>query len=229
MRFKQWLEMDRIMDFDPEDAIGRYTQMQAEQLGITYAEAAERSMARLYGQIGSGKDIIVILTAFRSERPPGCASNPSECLTGDKLLAMNRDANRQLVMDIRGLGWGYTPVLGGFMEKLSTGGEKRVHEESFFITATGNQQKVVASVQKLVEKYDQDAALIKLPDNPQAMLLFRNGSTAPVGEWHADPTQMATYYTRMKGGPKGRQFKFEAAGNDSNMSRWAVDTWFKNK
>ena len=198
---------------DPEDNIGRLIQMQAEQNGISINEAAERSMARLFGQIQDNPSTVIIMTAFRGERR----------------LSENRALNRQLAADIRKLGWGYTPVLGGFVEKGADGEENRVHEESFFINANGSPKQVASLVVRLLEKYQQEAALIKLPEQPDAMLMFTNGSTTSVGQWHADPTQMATYYTRMRSGPPGRQFKFEAAGDDSVMTRFAVEKYFKNK
>lgn len=196
--------------FEPDDLIGRYIEFKAEQEGISFNEAAERSMARLYGQIHN--KAVVIVTAFRSERS----------------LAENRAMNRSLANDLRSLHWGYTPVLGGFVEKTAEG-EKRVHEESFFVNATGDYGSIVATVRKLLEKYEQEAALVKLPEQPDAVLLWANGTTSPVGQWHADPDQMAQYYTRMRSGPAGRQFKFEAAGDDSMMTRYAVDDFFRKR
>lgn len=198
---------------DPDDRIGRFIQMQSEQNGISINEAAERSMARLFGQLEENPSTVVIMTAFRGERP----------------LRQNRALNKQLASDIRQLGWGYTPVMGGFVEKTADGKPNRVHEESFFISANGAPKQVVSFVLWLLAKYEQEAALIKLPEQPDAMLLQQNGSMSSVGRWHADPQQMATYYTRMRSGPAGRQFTFEAAGDDSVMARMAVDRYFKNK
>jgi hypothetical protein len=119
------------------------------------------------------------------------------------------------------------------MEKVrgEDGEEKKVHahEESFFVNAQGDPGHVVATTVKLLNKYQQEAAIIKTPDEPQAMLLSASGSTAPVGQWHADPQLMAQYYTRMRSGPKNRQFKFVAAGDDSRMTRMAVDNFFKKR
>jgi hypothetical protein len=198
-------------DLDPDDHIRRYVKFKAEQSGISVNEAARRSMSRLYSQIKDDKTI-VILTAFRSERS----------------MAENRLLNRQLANDVRSLHWGYTPVLGGYVEKTADG-EKRVHEESLFIVANGDPRQAILHVIKLLDKYGQESALIKFPEEPNAFLIYPNGEKSSAGLWQADPSLMAIYYTRMRNGPSGRQFKFEAAGDDSLMTRMAVDHFFKKK
>lgn len=199
-------------DVESEDHIGRYTQMKAHQWGVTLAEAAERSMSRLYGQI-QVSERVVIVTAFQHKQS----------------LRQNRGLNVSLASDIRQLGWGYTPVMGGFVEKNKDGKDVHVREESFFVNADSSPKQVSTAVLKMLETYQQQAALVKLSEQPDAMLLWANGSTTSVGQWHADSQQMAQYYTRMRNGPPGRQFTFEAAGDDSGMTRLGVDLFFKNR
>jgi hypothetical protein len=198
-----------------ESDIVRYVEYMAAQQGISLDEAASRSLGRLFHQVEQSNNPLVIITAFRSERT----------------LIANRSLNRLLAADIRSLGWGYTPVLGGFLEKTQDAQgqqqEVRVHEESIFVNAAGNNQEVVRSVVGLLNKYQQEAALLKLPGNDQTLMLAANGDLSPVGVWNADPQLMATYYTRMRKGPSNRQFTFEATGDDSMMTRWAVDTHYR--
>ena len=198
---------------DPDDKIGRFIHMKAHEWNVGITEAAERSMARLYGQIANNDKTVIILTAFRHEND----------------IKTNRQLNVSLGADLRKLGWGYTPVMGGFVEKGEGGKDVHVQEESMFVNATGDPGQVVSTIHKLLQKYQQQAALVKLPDDPVAVLLWDDGHTTPAGQWHADPQQMAQYYTQMRSGPLGRQFKFEAAGDDSVMTRMAVENFFKNQ
>ena len=154
------------------------------------------------------------MTAFRSERT----------------LAQNRMLNRKLANEIRSFGWGYTPVLGGFMETVKDDqGERQIHshEESFFITTDGPPKEVIDKVSSLLDEYQQEAALLKLPNDTDATLLNADGSTFSVGKWKNDEQQMAVYYTKMKKGVD-RQFTFEAAGDDSITSKRAVNIYLES-
>jgi hypothetical protein len=200
-----------------DEAMARYLEYLAWNEGVGLDEAARRSLAHLFGQLQSNDHTYVIITAFRSE----------------KGLQMNRVANGSLAHDVRQLGWGYTPVLGGFVEtsedEHGRPQQVRVHEESLFVAAGGDARQIKARVIGLLQKYQQEAALLKLPGETQALLLSHDGATSGIGQWKADPHLMATYYTRMRKGPRNRQFTFEAAGDDSNMTRLAVETFFRCK
>ena len=206
MSFKEFLEESDIL---------RYIQYKAKESNVSLDEAARQSLSRLFSQFQNAETPIIILTAFRSERT----------------LIANRNLNRQLANDLRALGWGYTPVLGGYLETIAdeSGQPKqvRVHEESFLVNAVYSKD-LINKVTALLKKYEQEAALLKSPNNEEAFLLFANGQTSSVGKWKADPQQMATYYTRMKNGPEGRQFTFEAAGDDSRTTKMAVDFFLKD-
>ena len=97
------------------------------------------------------------------------------------------------------------------------------------MNASGDARQVTAKVISLLGKYQQEAALVKYAGSDTASLLYPNGQTVEVGRWQGDPKLMATYYTRMRKGPADRQFAFEAAGDDSNMTRMAVDLYFRSK
>lgn len=195
----------------------QYIRFKAHQEGVDYSEAASRSLSRLVTQLDSARNTIVVLTAFRSENPK----------------AINRQLNSQLANDLRGLGWGYTPVLGGFVEEVvDEKGQpikQRVHEESFFVNAPGTTQEVVAKVVGLLTKYRQEAALVKPTESQEGFLLFPNGSLESVGRWKNDPQQMAIFYTRLRKGSQGRQFTFEAAGDASIITRQAVAAFLKTE
>ncbi len=210
MRFTDYLQQD-------SDRFARYLEYKAHQEGVGLEEAASRSLGRLFGQVGSSPNTLVIMTAFRCENT----------------LAINRGKNAQLSGDLRGFGWGFTPVLGGFVETVPGQGgqlqQQRVHEESFFVNASGDARQVTARVISLLKKYQQEAALVKYSGEEVASLLFPNGQASEVGRWQGDPKLMATYYTRMRKGQGNRQFTFEAAGDDSISTRMAVDAYFRSK
>jgi hypothetical protein len=210
MRFIDFLQQDG-------DQFARYLEYKARQDGISREEAASRSLGRLFGQVSGSPNTLLIITAFR----------------GENTLAINRSRNAQLSGDLRGFGWGFTPVLGGFVETIPGQAgqpqQQRVHEESFFVNASGNPQEVATKVISLLKKYQQEAALVKYPGEEVASLLYPNGQASVVGRWQGDPKLMAAYYTRMRKGPGTRQFTFEAAGDDSISTRMAVEAYFRSK
>lgn len=203
--FNEW-----CLKRDSEDYIESYIEYKALTENITLKEAANRSLARL--QTLATSKAIVIITAFR----------------GENTLTHNRGLNVLLKKDIRQLGWGYTPVSGGFVEESANGQKTHVREESFFVSPTGNEKEITNNVINLITKYKQDAALVKFPEIENAYLVSTSGEKTNVGKWHADPQLMAQYYTRMRKGPSNRQFTFEAVGDDSLYTRMVVDNFFKN-
>jgi len=184
---------------------------------VSVAEAGKRSIAQLFERFQAGTSPVVVLTAFRTELA----------------LPQNRLSNASIAADIRDLGWGYARVKGTFVEmtKDDNGKEQPVRnsEESIFGFSGLGRRKLAPVVTKLMEKYRQEAALIMLPKPQEALVLSSDGSTFSLGPWPATVEQMATYYARMRSGPRDRAFTFDAVGNDSVMSRWAVDVFFKNK
>ena len=97
------------------------------------------------------------------------------------------------------------------------------------MNAFGDSRQVTAKVISLLGKYQQEAALVKYAGSDTASLLYPNGQSVEVGRWQGDPKLMATHYTRMRKGPSARQFAFEAAGDNSNMTRMAVELYFRSK
>jgi hypothetical protein len=154
MRFTEFLQHDG-------DPFARYLEYKAHQDGVALEEAASRSLGRLFGQVSGSPNTLVIITAFR----------------GEYTLAVNRARNAQLSSELRGLGWGFTPVLGGFVETTPDGDgrpqQRRVHEESLFVNASGDARQVTAKVITLLGKYQQEAALVKFAGSESASLRGR--------------------------------------------------------
>lgn len=204
---------DYADDKDEQGEIFPYVAYKASQEGVPLAEAARRSLARLFDLMQANQPApIAIFTAFR----------------GENTIQKNRSLNRDLEGDLRKLGWGYVPVFGGFTEKIrdesgkETGKTKKVDsEESYFVFGGGEKNKFLTSVQLLLAKYRQEGAVVKLPDEPQAYLLAASGERTPLGNWSLN--QAAEYYTRMRKGPPGRQFTFECAGDSSRTTRMVVE------
>jgi hypothetical protein len=197
---------------DEDDHTGRYTQFKAHQWGISATEAGERSLARLFSELLPTENVVVVLTAFRH----------------GETLAKNRLSNAALRADIRQLGWGYTPVSGCYLDAEKQGEKKVGLEEAVIATSSESPKRVIAATLKLLTSYQQPAALVKMPDN-LVLLLYADGRTESQGDWPADPQQIAQTYALMRGIPPGRQFRFEAAGDDSVMTRFAVDVYFKSQ
>jgi hypothetical protein len=201
--------------FLKDDEVRRYVEFKANEDKIPFSEAARRSLSRIYDLVNQTHQPVALLTAFRGERN----------------LSANRVANRALETDLRQLGWGFIPVIGGFVEKVrdtegqETGETKKIDgEESYFVTGK-DATSFRPSVLELVRKYAQEAAVVKYPSDPNAYLLTAAGNETSLGQWSNN--KMADYFTRMTKGPPGRQFNFEAAGDSSRTTRMAVDKFFE--
>ena len=179
------------------DPFARYLEYKANQDGVDMDEAASRSLGRLFAQVSGSPNTLVIITAFR----------------GENTLAVDRARNAQLSSELRGLGWGSTPVLGGFVETTPDRDgrpqQQRVQEESFFVNASGDARGVTARVISLLGKYQQEAALVKFAGSETASLLYTNGQTVEVGRWQGDPDAGADRRpgTRAGGSRRSRTFR----------------------
>ena len=197
--------------------VWRYVRYRAAMDKVSFAEAARSSLAHMYDIANRMDTSLAIITAFRHEN------------VRDGSQGVNRALNQKLLFDIRELGYGVIPVAGGFKEDVldsqgnPTGEKVKVEEDSFLINA-GNRavdiNKFRKDVLNLVQKYNQDSALVKYAGEDEARLLNKNGTETIVGKW--TPTQLATYYTRMVKGPPNREFTFEAAGDFSVMTQTAM-------
>lgn len=206
----------------------RYVEYIAHTEGCDLKEAARRSLSRIFRIFTEPKRNVAILTAFRD----------------DYTLPENRQRNRQLMADIRRLGYGFVPVIGGWIEKQDSGEFRPVEEESIVVSgpmvervftdgpveAPGREAglQFQANIHKLVRKYDQDGALLKLSGSKSAIILEKSGNTFSLGPWSLN--KAAENYTKMRGGgQKGRKFAFEAAGNESSTTRQSVKRFFEDR
>lgn len=194
MTFTEFLQQD----YDP---FARYLEYKANQDGVDMDEPASRSLGRLFAQVSGSPNTLVIITAFR----------------GENTLAVNRARNAQLSSELRGLGWGFTPVLGGFVETTPDRDgrpqQQRVQEESFFVNASGDARGVTARVISLLGKYQQEAALLKFAGSETASLLYPNGQTVEVGRWQGDPDAGADRRPGARAGGSQRSRTFRGRVN----------------
>lgn len=209
MQFSDYLNLE-------EDHIGLYIEYCAYRDGVTIEEAARRSLGRLFGLSQKSDYPLAILTAFRGERS----------------IDENRALNKQLERDLRALGFGFAPVMGGYVEKArgETGEEtgelkKTDAEESYFITGRKDPQSFEANVIDLLKKYDQESAVVKYPGDEQGYLLTSAGDKIALGAWSFN--KLADFYTRMRKGPPHRQFAFEAVGDCSRSTMYVLSEYLK--
>ncbi|MCX7387287.1 MAG: hypothetical protein NTX48_11530 [Planctomycetales bacterium] len=195
-----------------DDHIGRYIHVKAHMLGIKLSEAGKLCLARLFDAALSARNVVVILTAFRN----------------DHTLQQNRLSNVSLHSDIRHLGWGCTPLAGIYVEMVKPVEMHVEYEESLFVNATGSPPQVIAATLRLLHKHQQKAALVRMADN-EVLTFFADGTTQPLGQWRPDPEHVSQNYAQMKIQLPIRQFRFKAAGDDSVMTRMAVEAFFRNR
>lgn len=195
----------------------------AETEGIPMNEAARRSLSRVFRLFTDPARNAAIITAFRGEYP----------------YQTNLVRNRALMADLRAKGFGFVPVIGGWIEDVADGTTRPVEEESLVVS--GPIVEDVAPMPEvstafsnvmyaMLRKYDQDGVLLKLSGSTDALILNKNGSTFSLGPWRLN--MAAKYYTKMRlGAQAGRkmEFQFEHAGDDSVSTRQAVHAYFRNK
>ena len=144
------------------------------------------------------KYIFATLTAFR---------NSDECT-----LEQNQARNFDLRQDIRAAGLGFWELKGYFVEtKPITGEQIKVEEESFFVSLPaikegdnpeGRLKKFVITA---LQKYDQDAAVIKLQDGNIYLIDKKGNLLDNIGKF--SPGKIADCYSRLN---NGRTFVFES-------------------
>lgn len=211
-----------------EDFPRLYVEYLAAMDGVSLEEAAGRSLARVFALFSETTRNVAIISAFRG---------------GEFTLTQNRGRNRSLMSDIRSLGYGYTPVYGGWIESIDGSDKTRkVEEESLIVSGPTSDdyaqsaEQFLGSMKLLRQKYNQDGVLLKLAGSDTASLLNRDGSIVKLGAWSVH--NASAYYTRMRKGPReqpksddGRafEFQFECAGSDSPVTRQVVAAFFENK
>lgn len=191
----------------------------AKRDGLSLEEAAKRSLARTWELAETGK-VLILISASRGE-------NSEE---------INAVRNEQLKQDIRREKFGYIPVFGAYTEKIrdengnETGETRKVLENSFLVSANFDisNENLYKIVFGWIVKYNQEAAIIKYKDSPNAFLIDRSGGQIDLGIWNKD--KMAQHFTQMKYGAdaKNRIFNFEHADDDSQTTQMAIHYFKKN-
>jgi len=222
----------------------RYTEFIAWSEKCSLEEAARRSLARMFGLFSDVKRNASIITAFRGGEDLSKMAPEARKKAEVKLLRENRGRNRQLMQDLRGMGYGFTPVLGGWVETSDDGDVRSVEEESLVVSgpiveavfadapveAPGVSAgvKFQADMHKLVKRYNQDGVLMKLSGATDLIVLLKGGQQINVGTWSMN--KAAANYTKMRGGgQRGVKFAFESAGSESSSTRLAVRMYLEQQ
>jgi hypothetical protein len=186
----------------------------AQKNRISLEEAARRSLARTWQLAQTGK-VIALITAFR----------------GENTYQANLARNQQLAQDLRRFGFGFIPMVGTSVENVrdpktgqETGDKQRVEEQSFLVSFpdTMPDNRLQDLMLSLVQKYGQEAAIVKYGDFDDAFLLRSDGNQISLGKWSKD--RLAQFYTRMKYGAdaQNRSFTFEHADDTTLSTKMAM-------
>lgn len=150
----------------------------------------ESSLSRVNAFVKDETRQFAIITAFRGEY-----SN-----------AENQTRNARLISDIRGLGYGFFKVAGFFVENRGTENERKVSEDSLFVSTKNTDAAFRKNLVALCKKYDQEAIIVK--DDRDVQLVDKSGGIiASFGK--ARFNLIGDFYTALHGGEK-RSFVFES-------------------
>ena len=204
---------------DEQDSwsLAAYIWYLADGVESSVEEAARKSMSRAW-TLAQRENCMALITAFRGERK----------YTHNSML------NRSLAHDIRQLGYGFTPVIGSYIENVKdedgneTGEKRRVFEDSFIVSGGKDNKKFAQDMISLAAKYGQESVAVKHFGTNHATLYSLTGKEdRDIGVWNADT--LSEIYTKMRKGPPDRIFAFEAAGDESRSTVWAVSSWKKSR
>ncbi len=192
----------------------RFHEYLARRDGISLDEAARRSLARTWELAQTGK-VMVLITAF------------VQGLSRDK----NAARNAVLASDIREARFGYTPLYGFWAydeadPETGVTSKKKAREDTFLVSAPEriSNAELRSTVLGWVQKFHQEAAVVKYADSEIAYLLVANGEEKPLGRWSIN--RLASIYSQMRGGGDrpSRTFVFEAADDHSWSAQLAINT-----
>lgn len=151
-------------------------------------------------------------------------------------LKENRQRNFALRRDLAAEDLSYYPVIGSGQEakrfflafKLIVPSS----EESFVVQprTDSDQDGFRANLRKLLDKYDQDFAAMKLQGDPMAFLLFRDGRQAPLGNSAAPRRPNDAFYSELLKGPRtpaNQRSAWEAKGERSPLIR--IANWLRGR
>jgi hypothetical protein len=191
----------------------------AKRDGISLEEAARRSLARTW-ELAQGEKVMVLITAFDPQ------------FTYEKNVARNTN----LMTDIINAKFGFTPLYGYWpYENIDPKtGEKvrtQTREDSFLVSAPEKMPNATlkAIVLGWIQKYQQEAAVIKYIDSDIAYSLHADGTESQLGKWSIN--RLADMYSQMKYGANAanRSFVFEAADKFSWSTKLAIHAMEKEE
>src|SRR5262245_4372847 len=137
----------------------------AQRDGICLDEAARRSLARTWELAQTGK-VMVLITAF------------VQGLSHEK----NAARNAVLASDIRDAKFGYTPLYGFWAydeadPDTGLSSKMKAREDTFLVSAPErlSNAELRATVLGWIQKFHQEAAVVKYVDSDIAYLLVANG------------------------------------------------------
>lgn len=189
--------------------------------------AACRSRNRSQSKWGTGIiRPVAILTAFEG------GSRPLD------RLVRNRAANADLVQDFKRHGLSFYPVHGMGQEEVRyLWGRIRFpapsEEESFVVQPIRKdmaEADFISAITGMLQAYNQFAAAVKLPSDPQAFLLHPNGTRTPIGSGVGDRTPADDCFTQLHGGPRAPDAQlspYELTGETNPLRR--VVNWLRGR
>lgn len=131
-----------------------------------YKVLTEASLNRLVR--GHDKDGYAVLSASRNERT----------------VEENNKCFEQLKKDVKGMGYSYVPVFGGYVETDDNGEKHPVYEKSLYVLPKRKNQNgefedkdfdsFVDNMFQLGKKFEQEEILIKYPDEKPAYYFVKN-------------------------------------------------------
>lgn len=191
----------------------RFHEYLAWRDGISLEEAARRSLARTWELAQTGK-VMVLITAF------------VQGLSHEK----NAARNAVLANDIREARFGYTPLYGFWAyheadPETGVSSKKKAREDTFLVSAPERISNAAlrSTVLGWIQKFHQEAAVVKYADSEIAYLLVANGEEKPLDKWSIN--RLASIYNQMRGGGDrpSRTFVFEAADDHSWSAQLAIN------
>lgn len=125
----------------------------------------------------------------------------------------NAEATDRLAYDIRSLGMGYIPILGGFIENKGMEDETEVTERSFIVP----QPKDISDIEffdamiELCRKYNQDSVLLSMPGFCDFGYYDKNGNLdfSPGENLILTDEKVGEYFSALhKGSRRNKKFAF---------------------
>lgn len=151
------------------------------------------------------------LTKWGAGHPEGRVARPVAIMSAFRnhySLAVNRQRNRALQQDLAATGLSYFPVIGSGQELQRFFLAFRLivpsSEESFVIQprAAMSEDVFLETVERLLNKYEQDFAAVKLPSDPVAFLLFRDGERSELGDTATPRRPDDAFFSELPKGPR---------------------------